>query len=194
MLDIFPITPPPSWLDLLYRWQSLAAGLVAVFAAIIPVGGAEIFARLKERRESKVILLSLAVEVRAYLDLFIRKREVIRRLSQREALREGPVLGRDLKTVVELPAPIIFPVAADRIGLLGPRMAAGLAEFYATQDGLNLAVRAAAIDPDKAIDRDKIGDLTHLFERACLRALPLLAKLPHDKANVALKKTIESFA
>ena len=119
MLDMFPITSPLSWLDLLYRWQSLAAGLVAVFAAVIAVGGAEIFARLKECRERKVILLSRAVEVRAYLDLFIRKREVIRRLSQREALREGPVLGRDLKTVVELPAQIIFPVAADRIGLLG---------------------------------------------------------------------------
>ena len=73
-------------------------------------------------------------------------------------------------------------------------MAAGLVEFYAIQDGLNFAVRAAAIDPDKAIDRDNIGDLTHLFERACLRALPLLAKLPHDKADAALKKTIESFA
>jgi hypothetical protein len=147
-----------------------------------------LFARLKERRERKAILLSLAAEVRAYLDLFILKRRIIRPLSGRE------VFGRDLKSVAELPSPIVFSASADRIGLLGPRIAAGLTEFYATQEMLNSLVRLVATDPDRAIHRDSIEDLARQFEQACSRALPLLAKLLHEKADAALKKTIESFA
>jgi hypothetical protein len=189
-----PICPPPwqftTWLDLLDHWQSLAAGLVAVAAASIAVGGAELFARLKERRVRKAILLSLAVEVRACLDLLIRKREIIRRLCRREAF----VFGRDLKAVIELPSPIVFSASADRIGLLGPRIAAGLVEFYATYEALNLTVRVAATDPDRQVAWDQIEALGPLFEKACSRALPLLAKLPHEEADAALKEAIESFA
>ena len=90
-----------TWLDLLDHWQSLAA----VFAAIIAIGGAELFARLKERRERNALFLSLAAEVRAYLDLLIRKREIIQRLSPQETL---VLLGRELKIVGELPSPIVF--------------------------------------------------------------------------------------
>ena len=104
------------------------------------------------------------------------------------------MLGRDLKAVLELPSPTVFSASADRIGLSGPRIAAGLTEFYATQEALNLTVRVAATDPDHAVDRDQIQELVPLFERACSRALPLLAKLPHEQADAALKKTIESFA
>ena len=75
-----------TWLDLLDHWQSLAAGLVAVFAAIIAIGGTELFARLKEHRERNVILLSLAAEVRTYLALFIRTRGIIQQLSPQERL------------------------------------------------------------------------------------------------------------
>jgi hypothetical protein len=187
---------PPPWhfttlLDLLDHWQSLAAGLIAVVAAIIAVGGAELFARLKECREREAILLSLATEVRAYLDLLIRKREIIQRLAPQETL---VLLGRDLKIVGELPSPIVFSASADRIGLLGPRIAAGLTEFYATQEALNLTVRIVAGDPDQAIHRTSLEELAHLFEQACSRALPLLAKLPHEEADATLKKIIESFA
>jgi hypothetical protein len=177
-----------TWLDLLDHWQSLAAGLVAVAAAIIAVGGAEVFARLKERRERKAILLSLAAEVRTHLDLYIMKRGIIRPLSERE------VSGRDLKIMAELPSPIVFSASADRIGLLGARIAAGLTEFYAAQESLNMMVRLAATDPDKVIHRGSIEDLAVMLGRACIRALPLLAELPHKKADAALKKTIESFA
>jgi hypothetical protein len=184
--------PPPwhftTWLDLLDHWQSLAAGLVAVAAAIIAIGGAELFARPKERRERKAILLSLAAEVRTYLDLFIRKREIIQRLSPQD------VRGRDLKVSVELPSPTVFLASADRIGLFGPRIAAGLTEFYATYEGLNLAVRIATTDPDRRVDLDQFEELAALFEQACSRALPLLAKLPHEEAGAELKKIIESFA
>jgi hypothetical protein len=175
----------------LYDWQSLMAGLVAVAAAIIAVGGAELFARLKEGREREAILLSLAVEVRSYIDLLIRKREIIQRLSPQETLA---LLGRELKVVGELPSPIVFSASADRIGQLGPRIAAGLTEFYATQEALNLTVRIVTTDPDQAIRRDVLEELVHLFEQACSRALPLLAELPHEKVDADLKAAIEGFA
>jgi hypothetical protein len=175
--------------DFLYRGQSLAAGLVALAAAVIALAGAEVFARLKERRERKAILLSLAAEVRAYLDIFISKREIVHRISRQEA----PVFGRDLKAVVETRSPIVFSASADRIGLLGPRIAAGLTEFYTIQEALNAAVRIVTTAPIAAVDRPQILELVYLFEQACKRALPLLAKLPHEKADADLKKKIETF-
>jgi hypothetical protein len=180
-----------TWLDLLDHWQSLAAGLVAVFAASIAIGGTELFARLKEHRERNVILLSLAAEVRVYLLVFIRTREIIQRLSPQEA---PGIVARDLKAVMELPSPVVFPAAANRIGLLGPRIADGLVRFNATYEAVNLMARITAIDPDGAVDEDTIGRLVSVLERACRDSLPLLAELPHENADAALKKTIESFA
>jgi hypothetical protein len=173
------------WLD---HWQSLAAGLVAVVAAIIAIGGAELFARLRERRERKAILLSLAVEVRAYLFMFIKTCEIL------QALQPEKALVHQLRSVAELPSPIVFSASADRIGLLGPRIAAGLADFYVVQEALNSTVRFFAVDSARAIRRDSLDGLALLFEQACSRALPLLAKLPREEADATLKKTIESFA
>ena len=126
-----------TWLDALtfgdmkaklYHWLTFAAGLVAVVAAIITIGGGEVFARCKERRERKALLLSLAVEVRMYLDLFIRKRAM---LLRQDAWSVSVMRTSELKTLAELPSPIVFSASADRIGLFGPRMAAGLTKFYA---------------------------------------------------------------
>ncbi len=47
-------------LEMLDHWQSLAAGLIALLAAIVAVGGPEFFARLKERREIKALRAALA--------------------------------------------------------------------------------------------------------------------------------------
>jgi len=73
-------------------------------------------------------------------------------------------------------------------------MAVGLTEFYATQEALNRAVRIATTAPIAAVDKAMIEELALLFEQACRRALPLLAKLPHEKVDAAMKKKIENFA
>jgi hypothetical protein len=125
-----------------------------------------------------------------YLDLLLKGRELMRRVSR----QEEPVHGRTLKAVAELPSPTVFSAAADRIGLLGPRIAASLTEFYATNEQLNSGVRVLAIDPAAAVDKSYLERLVGLFDQACRRALPLLAKLPHEKSDAALKATIESFA
>jgi len=57
-----------NWLD---HWQSLAAGLVALLAAVVAVGGAEFFALRKERREIEGVRVALAVEARRLVDTII---------------------------------------------------------------------------------------------------------------------------
>jgi hypothetical protein len=53
-----------TWLDVFDRWRLLAAGVLALLAALIVVGGAEWFARSNERREVDALRVSLAVEIR----------------------------------------------------------------------------------------------------------------------------------
>ena len=57
-----------TFLEPLDHWQSLAAGLIALLAAIIAICGPEFFARLKERREIKALRSALAGEIRLYVD------------------------------------------------------------------------------------------------------------------------------
>jgi ABC-type Fe3+ transport system permease subunit len=57
--DILAFT---TWLDLLDHWQSLVAGVLAFLAAVIVGGGAEWFARRKERCEVAAIRASVAIE------------------------------------------------------------------------------------------------------------------------------------
>ena len=103
----------------------------------------------------------------------------------------------DLKTLAELPSPIVFPASADKIGLLGPRIAHGMVEFYAIIEALNFSVRLAAsplpAGDDRRLDRQlsNIRSLADLFKEACARALPLLDKLPHEKSDAALKAAIK---
>jgi hypothetical protein len=47
-----------TWLDLLDHWQSLVAGVLTFLAAVMVVGGAEWFARRKERGEVAAIRAS----------------------------------------------------------------------------------------------------------------------------------------
>jgi hypothetical protein len=114
-----------TWLDALtfeaikaklYHWQTFAAGLVAVVAAIITVGGGEVFARCRECRERMAILLSLAAEVRMYLDLFIRRRAMLLRQDA------WSMSASELKTLAELPSPIIFSASADLSASFGQRI------------------------------------------------------------------------
>jgi hypothetical protein len=110
---------PLSELDrrlIVLRDAIFAAGLVAVVAAIITVGGGEVFARCRERRERTAILLSLAAEVRMYLDLFIRRRAMLLRQDA------WSMSASELKTVAELPSPIIFSASADLSASFGQRI------------------------------------------------------------------------
>jgi hypothetical protein len=195
------MSDPQPWhfktlLDLLDHWQSLAAGLVAVFAASIAVGGAEFFARRKERRETEGIRVALVVEARRLMDtmiethavlvnmLKIRERFAIRSFGavpdhETESARAGEQavssIGRSLG---ELRKPVIYPACADRIGMLGRRLAEGVAGFYGNYEHLQFLGGVIFNDPRQAPSSPELARYAIAFEQACLNALPLFKELP----------------
>jgi hypothetical protein len=114
-----------TWLDLFDHWQTIIAGASALLAAI----GTLLYTLNQDRKSRKAIYLSLAAEIRVYLDMMLVRHENIRRHTDPDKL----LLGRDLRALAELPPPVAYPATADRIGLLGTRIAAGVADFYATR-------------------------------------------------------------
>jgi hypothetical protein len=62
-----------TWFDLLDHWQTLVAGLLAVLAAVVTVWWTEGFSRRRERREAEAIKSSLAVEIKAFLNVLLTK-------------------------------------------------------------------------------------------------------------------------
>ena len=111
---------PPTWhyttfSEALDHWQSLAAGLVALIAALVAVLGAEAFARLKERREIRALRASLASEMRLYVQLLISTREIL--TKRKEAFRIGDEQQQDFRDMAVLPPPIVYPAALIGWGL-----------------------------------------------------------------------------
>ena len=180
------LMPPPwhftTWPDLLDHWQSLAAGLVAVFAAIIAIGGTELFARLKERREIAAIRASLGVEIRLFIVTLLETHKVLTRLIG--AFRKGaPITGSEVKSLAELPEPTVFPATADRVGHLGSH-AGSVVAFYAKIEHIKYSVKVAADAAERLFLAD-FNRLAELFEETCRESLPLLDVLPVKEADDA---------
>jgi hypothetical protein len=182
-----------NWLD---HWQSLAAGLVALIAAVVAIGGAEFFARRKERREIDGIRVALAVEALRLMDTMIETHTVLVnmiRIRETSAIRSiGPVPAAELEraragenairsigqALGELRKPVIYPACADRIGMLGRRLAEGVAGFYGNYEHLQFLGRVIFDDPSQAPTSPELARYVTAFEQACLAALPLFEELP----------------
>jgi hypothetical protein len=186
---MFPIFPSlwhfTTWLDLLDHWQSLAAGLVAVFAASVAVGGAELFSRLKETSRKKG------------------DPPVAGGGSPRVP---RPVHWQAPNNPSTFPAGSVraqpedsgrSPIANSLPGLGGQDRAARSANSR-RPDRILCEPRIVELDgavhsshrSGAGIRTDSMEELVALFERACSSALPLL---PYKEADVALRATIESF-
>jgi hypothetical protein len=83
----------------LYDWQTLLAGLIAIAAAGIAVGGAEFFARRRANREIDAIRLSLAIEIRWLIAVLLETHQVLTRLSGKGA----GILSRDVENLTGCP-------------------------------------------------------------------------------------------
>jgi hypothetical protein len=169
-------TSPPwqwqftTWLALLDHWQTLAPGILALGAALIAVRAA----RQKERRGVKAIRLSLAVEIRRLVNVMLQTHEIFDRVSA----KNQTLLADDVVQALSRGRPVVYPAAADRVGLLG-RVAPYVVMFYANLKDLEHAGR--------------MTDLMKIIEDACRQnVLPLLSKLPRDKANTELKAKIDA--
>jgi hypothetical protein len=178
------------WLD---HWQSLAAGLVAVVAAIIAVVGAEVFAQRKERREIEGIRVAFAVEARGLMDtmiathgalvdmLNIHETSAIRSVglvpaAELERARAAEKAVRSIgRSLARLRMPVVYPACADRIGTLGRRLAEDVARFYANYEHLQFLGGVVFQDASTTLE---LAQYAAAFEDVCLKALPLFEGLP----------------
>lgn len=190
---ILPPTPqrPFPW-NYLYEWQTLIAGLVALVAALFAVFGAEFFARRKERREVHALRVSLAGEIRLYVDLLIRTHHAL--TVRKEAFRKGLSQERDFRDLVVLSPPVVYPVAADRLGLVTRPRAADVVGLYASIERLNFAARVMSNDPREKVTIANYTALIELIEKACRASLPLLSDLPLDERDADFRTKIGGWA
>ena len=165
----------------LYDWQTLIAGLAALLAAFIAL-------IIPEWRARKALRASLAGEMRLYVDLLIKTREIIAR--NQVAFRSGKQPQRDFRDLALLQPPIVYPAAADMLGHVRRPSAAEVVEFYATIERVNFSVRAASNEPTERISIANYLTLIDLFEAACRKSLPLLSELPFDKCDADFRATI----
>jgi hypothetical protein len=183
------------WFDQLDHWQTFAAGVLTVGAALIAgvfaLGVAFIAvraARQQERREVETLRLSLAVEIRRLVDVMLQTHEIFERVS-----RTGQsLLADDVVKEISRGTPVVFPVMADRVGLLGFRLAPFVRTFYTNLKGIEHAGRMAA-DPAGFVQPNELRALTKLIKDACRQnVLPLLSKLPRDQTDPERKAKIEA--
>ncbi len=161
----------------LYDWQTLTAGVLAVLAAV----GGTIVAVSAARREVKAMRLSLAVEIRHLVNVLLQAHENFGRASS----ENKSLLADDVAKEITRGVPVVFPAMADRIGLLGFRLAPYVLIFYANLKQLEHAGRIAASMVEPPVCRaEDLRVLMKLIADACREnVLPLLSKLPRDKAD-----------
>jgi hypothetical protein len=182
------LNPFTTWLD---HRQTLATGLTAIVAAVIAVGVPECFARRRAKQELQAMRLSLGVEIRLLIVLLLDTHRSLTQLSGKAAR----VLGRDVEQLASLREPLIFPAMADRLGLLRVPLAPLVASFYANIRHIQFAGKITGSGPTEIVDPPELNQLAKLIEQACRRnALPLLAELPQDEADMELKTKIETIS
>ena len=116
-----------TWLvDLFDHWQTLLAGLIALFAAWLSLRGSKRLERRREQREIDAIVWSLAVEIREILQVVIRTHGILKTQIDKKT----PVDPSSLKRFTRLPKPTVYEASADKIGLLGGALARQVASFF----------------------------------------------------------------
>jgi hypothetical protein len=188
MLCMFPNMPPPwhftTWLDLFDHWQTLATGFLALAAALIAVG----VALRKDRREVRAMRLSLAVEIRRLINIMLQTHAIFDLTSRSNKALPADDVVKEISRGV----PVVFPAMADRVGLLGFRLAPYVLTFYANLKQIEHAGRTAA-NPAGYVEPADQTALMKLIEDACRQnVLPLLSKLPRDKSDTEFKVKIEA--
>ena len=173
-----------TFLEMLDHWQSLAAGLAAILAALIAVFGAEFFAWLRARREDKAVRASLAVEMRSLLNILIDTHHILTSMK-------FPT-GQSVVAAAEPPRPTVYLATADRMGRLR-RLAADVTAFYSSLEWVRVRVNilGSAFRGDSP-PSEEVNRLAQVFEHACRRCLPLLSKLPPDPDDAAIRAKVES--
>ena len=176
-----PAQRPFPW-NYIYDWQTLIAGLLALVAALIAVGGSEWRAR-------KALRTALASEIRLYVDFLIRARKTF--ITLEPSFLAGKSVQRNLKALAVLHPPTVYPAAAaGTMGLLRRPRAPAVVDFYATIERFNFAAKAISNEPNEKVSPPNYLELIDLIEQVCRRSLPLLSELPFDKRDAEFRAEI----
>jgi hypothetical protein len=101
--------------DFIDHWQTLLAGLIALIAAIITVFVTLAVERRRVDREVDALRKSLAIELRQLIPRALGAHISIQRLGSKA---DGPITARMVESLSRMPAPIVYPANAYKIGLL----------------------------------------------------------------------------
>jgi hypothetical protein len=154
----------------------------------------EFFAGRKERREVAALRATLAAEIRLYIDLLIKTREILKTPNiEAQFLSPGERQSKqgDLRELAVLHSPIVYPAAADRMGFVKRPRPADVVGFYATLERVNFSTRAATTDPMKPVLVPNYEVLVDLFGEACVKSLPVLSQLPFHEGDAVLTANIK---
>lgn len=104
-----------AFVDFVDHWQTLLAGLVALVAAVVTVGVTLRVERRKVDRELEALRKSLAVELRQLIPGALGVHGSLTKLGSKT---DGPITARMVESLSRMPAPIVYPANAHKIGLL----------------------------------------------------------------------------
>ena len=180
-------------LDFVDHWQTLIAGLIALIAAIITVFCTLKVERRKVDRELDALRKSLAIELRQLIPGAL---DVHSSLTKPGAKTDGPITARMLESLSRMPAPIVYPANAHKIGLL-EKDAMDVVIVYGLLDiargGVARLITTYRTPDD--ISPEVVLKTAEAFLEACNYARNVLLKLrtgvaAHDDRDASLLKAI----
>jgi hypothetical protein len=182
-----------TFVDLIDHWQALIAGALGFTAAIVAVVLTLRIERRKLEREMEALQKSLAVELRQQV-----ANALIAGKALAELARSGhPITARMVHSLSLVPAPLVYPASADKIGLLGYGAMDVVIVYSLIELGRNgTASLIGSRDPDN-ISPDTVDVTAGAFLHACTYAQSVLPKLKtgvpeHDQKDAVLIEKINA--
>ena len=179
--------------DFVDHWQTLIAGLVALIAAVITVVVTLKVERRKVNRELDALRKSLAIELRQIIPRALGAHGSLTKLGSKT---DGAITARMLESLSRMPAPIVYPANAHKIGLLEDDamdvvIVYGLLEI--ARDGVARLITTYRTPDD--ISPKVVLKTAEAFLEACKYARSVLPKLrtgvaSHDDQDAELIRAI----
>jgi hypothetical protein len=183
--------------DFVDHWQTLLAGIIALIAAIITVFVTLKVERRKADREIEALRKSLAIELRQLIPRALGAHTSLKKLGSKT---DGPITARMVESLSRVPAPIVYPANAHKIGLLETDamdvvIVYGLLDI--ARDGVARLITTYRT-PDN-ISPDVVLMTAATFLEACKYARSVLPKLrtgvaAHDDRDLKLIEVITDTA
>jgi hypothetical protein len=132
-------------LKLLYDWQTIIAGAAAIFGGWIAYRAGVIQAtatrqaahtqlkaeRQRDEREVDTLRKSIAIEVRQLIGQAFAAHNLLKRLAT-AATPDNPITARMVESSSRVPAAVVYPASASKVGLLGGQDAMDIVIVYNT--------------------------------------------------------------